>query len=751
MSLQGPALASGAGDQQQMEQAAEQLAEAGPRAVADRVHAALAPEAGLGPAAAGPMAAAAATGAASSNYDFVKIKVRLGTQLEHYYILSRFLLSRMLTVITLPQHKAVRVALDVKKHLVDHSRLDITQEELEEVLFTLLRQRGYGDEYVRRYQMVTRFFQQKRPLIILVAGSACTGKSSLAQQLASRLNLPNVLQTDVLYELLRASGMGDLPAEPLWRRAVPPGPSAVAEFQRECGTIRQALDGELCKCIRDGKSIIIEGLHLDPGLFLSEFGDPRGEAGALAAAAQPAGGAGLLAGKPGTAGAAAADVNAVGGAAAAAVEQQLAELQLGTSYDAVPGLPAVAEEGVLPNGIAQAAGTTAASSRPHSQHQPRQQQHPRAGSSAGMPEAAAGVRRTASFGDAVARLSYGSLHRQQSPWKDAGSSKPLLRPRSARTTDRLGQRGQAVFMLQSTDGSEVPAGDGEAAPSSALPPPVPSPRLSACISLPTVREHSPERQQQPAGGSISSTPLPSRQHAPIGSRNPAQAAAAVASTSAVPPLHLDSPEQQHGPEQPQQQEQLSGSMAPAGSHAVPQVPSGQLDSPPAVPSVRPAQHSSVAAADAAAAAAAGTGPVFVPICLAVPDGEYEGMLHDWLELQERAHAGSSSGSGGGIEGGPAGNTCTAAGTQEGVGAVFGTQNGSACPAGASSSSSSGGRVPASEGAARLRAVQSHLRRYGTSGVPVVELDTSDMGAALDAMHAYVLQCIALATGERDYQ
>jgi hypothetical protein len=39
--------------------------------------------------------------------DFVKIKVRLGSQLEHYYILSRFLLSRMLTVITLPQHKVV--------------------------------------------------------------------------------------------------------------------------------------------------------------------------------------------------------------------------------------------------------------------------------------------------------------------------------------------------------------------------------------------------------------------------------------------------------------------------------------------------------------------------------------------------------------------------------------------------------------------------------------------------------------------
>ena len=49
------------------------------------------------------------------------------------------------------------------------------QEELEEALFAILRAKGYGGEYVRRYQMVTRFFQQKRPLIILIAGSACTG------------------------------------------------------------------------------------------------------------------------------------------------------------------------------------------------------------------------------------------------------------------------------------------------------------------------------------------------------------------------------------------------------------------------------------------------------------------------------------------------------------------------------------------------------------------------------------------------
>lgn len=105
-----------------------------------------------------------------------------------------------------------------------------------------MRSKGFGDEFINRYRMVNQFFQQKRPLIILICGStctggwgagrsgaqegqaprqismqvsagvasegiqpcapaSCTGKSTFAQQLASRLNLPNVLQTDILYEV----------------------------------------------------------------------------------------------------------------------------------------------------------------------------------------------------------------------------------------------------------------------------------------------------------------------------------------------------------------------------------------------------------------------------------------------------------------------------------------------------------------------------------------------------------------------
>lgn len=143
---------------------------------------------------------------------------------------------------------------------MDNSKLNISQEDLEEALFSSMRARNFGQEYIDRFRMVNRFQQQKTPLIILVCGTACTGKSTLAQQLSARLNLPNVLSTDALSDLLRGYPGAPLPEEPLWirkndvskeidRRSPVPSP-VVQEFQEECLVMRRALDGDLVK-VRD--------------------------------------------------------------------------------------------------------------------------------------------------------------------------------------------------------------------------------------------------------------------------------------------------------------------------------------------------------------------------------------------------------------------------------------------------------------------------------------------------------------------
>ncbi|XP_026446656.1 uncharacterized protein LOC113347254 isoform X2 [Papaver somniferum] len=186
---------------------------------------------------------------ASSKYDFVKVKVWLGDNADHYYVLSRFLLSRMLTVTKIPNHVAIKIALELKKLLIDNSLLDVSQSDLEANLFKLMERRGYGEEYINRYNMMTRFHHQRVPLVILICGTACT---------------------DMVYELLRTSTDAPLVSTPVWARDYNSSEELITEFCRECRIVRKGLAGDLKKAMKDGKPIIIEGIHLDPSIYLMD-------------------------------------------------------------------------------------------------------------------------------------------------------------------------------------------------------------------------------------------------------------------------------------------------------------------------------------------------------------------------------------------------------------------------------------------------------------------------------------------------
>ena len=71
-------------------------------------------------------------------------------------MLSRFLLSRMLTAARIDYGHALRIALDLKKRLVEKSQLNVSQEDLQKELFGLLKQHGYGEEHVKWYKTLER-------------------------------------------------------------------------------------------------------------------------------------------------------------------------------------------------------------------------------------------------------------------------------------------------------------------------------------------------------------------------------------------------------------------------------------------------------------------------------------------------------------------------------------------------------------------------------------------------------------------
>ncbi|CAG9465670.1 unnamed protein product [Pedinophyceae sp. YPF-701] len=214
---------------------------------------------------------------AGSKYDAVKVKVVFsqgdgGRREPVSHVLSRYLISRRLTAIKVHPDDAVRVALDLKKRLVDRGMLEVHASELESELFAELLRRSYTPKELRRYQMVEAFHRMRIPLLILIAGPASSGKTALAMQLSSRLNLPHVVQADLICSMLRSSGIAGLDPRALWLRDDLDRAAFLAEFARECAVVRAALAEEVSKCCVDGKSLIMEGSCLDPALFADAMG-----------------------------------------------------------------------------------------------------------------------------------------------------------------------------------------------------------------------------------------------------------------------------------------------------------------------------------------------------------------------------------------------------------------------------------------------------------------------------------------------
>lgn len=62
----------------------------------------------------------------------------------------------MLTAAKIDYNHALRIALDLKKRLVDKEQLDVSQEALQSELFELMKKHGYGTEHVRWYKTMAR-------------------------------------------------------------------------------------------------------------------------------------------------------------------------------------------------------------------------------------------------------------------------------------------------------------------------------------------------------------------------------------------------------------------------------------------------------------------------------------------------------------------------------------------------------------------------------------------------------------------
>lgn len=206
----------------------------------------------------------------SSKYDVIKLKVHLPN--EHFYILSRFLLSKMLLFCKVPEVEAIKIALDVKRHFVNTNRLDTTQEELEAVLRDVMLSYGFGALHAKLLPVITTFYTERVPLVLLIAGGPRTGKTAVAQLLASRLNCSSVLNTEILKDAAEAlTTPGKVTTSSITGSASHETVAAI--WRSNCRRVYPSLAAEISKALDEGKVLIAEGTSLDLTLYREFFRD----------------------------------------------------------------------------------------------------------------------------------------------------------------------------------------------------------------------------------------------------------------------------------------------------------------------------------------------------------------------------------------------------------------------------------------------------------------------------------------------
>lgn len=192
---------------------------------------------------------------------------------------SDALYRRTLQVCGLSDETAAVMAARVSRFLSERAGGEVSSATLGRTTYHWLA-RDLGEAVARRYLAWVDFLHSGRPLVILLGGTAGVGKSTVATDLATRLDIPRTQSTDMLREVMRMM----LPQRLLpvlyassfeaWRtlpRAQDPaadrGALLVEGYQSQADLIALPCEAVIRRALRERVSLIMEGVHVCPSVI----------------------------------------------------------------------------------------------------------------------------------------------------------------------------------------------------------------------------------------------------------------------------------------------------------------------------------------------------------------------------------------------------------------------------------------------------------------------------------------------------
>ena len=192
---------------------------------------------------------------------------------------SRSQLGRILQTVGLNQDESVEFAQRLISHFRKRQVTSIESGHYHELIRRHLSQSA-GKKVARRYEVWTQFARSDRPLLILIGGTAGCGKSTIATELANRLDIVRSVSTDMLREVMRIL-LPERIAPVLhessfvaWKALPDPAhqhaetDALLAEgYSSQAHLVSLANEAVIQRAVREHVPLILEGVHVYPGML----------------------------------------------------------------------------------------------------------------------------------------------------------------------------------------------------------------------------------------------------------------------------------------------------------------------------------------------------------------------------------------------------------------------------------------------------------------------------------------------------
>ena len=204
----------------------------------------------------------------------------LGSELTPF---SKGLMARVLTAVGVPEEQSYELARRSESDLAQRGRTTLELDRLRELAVDLLGDEP-GGRAVRRVRGYRVLQELDLPVIVLVGGGTGTGKSTVATEVAYRLGITRVTSTDFVRQTMRAffvkefmpsihyssfeAALGLSKAE-----EEESGDAALLGFLDQTRNVLVGVDAALHRALDEGWSMVLEGIHLVPGMLSAQRED----------------------------------------------------------------------------------------------------------------------------------------------------------------------------------------------------------------------------------------------------------------------------------------------------------------------------------------------------------------------------------------------------------------------------------------------------------------------------------------------